>query len=162
MEVRKVKGTENPADVFTKHLASAQVVETLLKLFGCEYRGGRPDGAPKLRPGEGTELGASLSVLERCYANGVKADAEAVLAAGLEGGAASLVERGGYSYVGVPWENELVPEAWSYAQTQLPHTIPGMEAMFPAAIASAGAGDRDYEPDPCLLEEAGRRIIGVS
>jgi len=40
VELRKVKGTENPADLFTKHLTSAQCVEALLKLFGCEYRDG--------------------------------------------------------------------------------------------------------------------------
>ena len=49
VELRKVKGTENPADLFTKHLTSAPVVEQLLRVFGCEYRDGRPEGAPQLR-----------------------------------------------------------------------------------------------------------------
>ena len=39
----------NPADLFTKHLVSRDRVDSLVKLFGCEYRDGRPDGAPLLR-----------------------------------------------------------------------------------------------------------------
>ena len=49
-ELRKVLGTENPADLFTKHLPSREKVHQLLRLFGCEYRDGRPAAAPLLRP----------------------------------------------------------------------------------------------------------------
>lgn len=54
VELRKVKGSENPAVLFTKHIANTSCVKALLKLFGCEYRGGRPEGAPALRKGQGT------------------------------------------------------------------------------------------------------------
>ena len=70
VELRKVKGTENPADLFTKHLSSPTVVEGLLKVFGCEYRAGRPEGAPELRRGQGTQAGALLNLLERGYQRG--------------------------------------------------------------------------------------------
>ena len=36
IELRKVKGTENPADLFTKHLTSEPCVRALMRLFGCE------------------------------------------------------------------------------------------------------------------------------
>ena len=80
VELRKNKGTENPADVFTKHLSSSATVEALLKLFSLELRGGRPEGAPALRPGDGTELGSALNaVVQRCYTQGLRDDAEKVL-----------------------------------------------------------------------------------
>ena len=48
----KVKGEENPADLFTKHLPSKDKVHQLVRLFGCEYRDGRASAAPLLRPME--------------------------------------------------------------------------------------------------------------
>ena len=48
--VKKVRGEVNPADLFTKHLVSREKVHQLLGLFGCEYRSGRAESAPKLRP----------------------------------------------------------------------------------------------------------------
>ena len=50
IEVRKVWGEVNPADLFTKHLPSREKVHQLLGLFGCEYREGRASAAPLLRP----------------------------------------------------------------------------------------------------------------
>ena len=49
ISITKVKGIENPADLFTNHLTSEPCVRALMRLFGCEYREGRPDGAPELR-----------------------------------------------------------------------------------------------------------------
>jgi hypothetical protein len=48
--VKKVRGEVNPADIFTKHLPSREQVHQLLDLFGCEYRQGRAESAPLLRP----------------------------------------------------------------------------------------------------------------
>ena len=50
VKVRKVKGEENPADLFIKYLPSKDKVHSLVKLFGCEYRSGRAASAPLLRP----------------------------------------------------------------------------------------------------------------
>ena len=49
IELRKVRGEVNPADLFTKHQLSKDRVESLVRLFGCEYRDGRPISAPQLR-----------------------------------------------------------------------------------------------------------------
>ena len=49
IELRKVRGEVNPADVFTKYLTSQERIEALMKLFGCEFRAGRPTGAPELK-----------------------------------------------------------------------------------------------------------------
>ena len=56
VEVRKVKGEENPADLFTKHLPSKEKVHNLVKMFGCECREGRSAAAPLLRPMEESNL----------------------------------------------------------------------------------------------------------
>ena len=90
VELRKVKGTENPADLFTKHLSSPKVVGGLLKVFGCEYREGRPEGAPELRRGQGTQAGTLLSLLEQGYRRGRRQD-ELWLAEGAEGHGEGLV-----------------------------------------------------------------------
>ena len=50
LELRKVRGEVNPADLFTKHLPSREKVHQLFQLFGCSYREGRPESAPLLRP----------------------------------------------------------------------------------------------------------------
>ena len=49
IELRKVRGEVNPADLFTKFLSSKDRIDSLVLLFGCEFRGGRPASAPLLR-----------------------------------------------------------------------------------------------------------------
>ena len=49
IEVRKVKGTENPADLFTEHLPTAEKLEQLVGLFGGRFEKGRAECAPKMR-----------------------------------------------------------------------------------------------------------------
>ena len=49
IELRKVNGLVNPADLFTKHLSSRDRINQLVELFGCEYREGRSSIAPELR-----------------------------------------------------------------------------------------------------------------
>ena len=171
LEIRKVKGTENPADVFTKHLSNSGTVEALLKLFGCELRGGRPEGAPALRPGDGTELGSALNaVVQRCYTKGLDGDAQKLLGGddkvNGDGEADSypqenlFTEQDGTLFPAVHWDGELVPEAWSYKQTKLPHQLGAiMQSIFPMAKVARGAGDQDYEPEPCDLEEHGQSLV---
>ena len=60
-ELRKVLGSENPADVFTKHLDGHRA-EALMRLFECEYVGGRAASAPNLRLSTGTRAEESLLV----------------------------------------------------------------------------------------------------
>ena len=60
LELYNVRGEDNPADLFTKHLSSPDRIDSLLKLFGCSHRGGRSDLAPKLRKETGTSKGEEL------------------------------------------------------------------------------------------------------
>jgi len=49
LEVRKIAGEVNPADLYTKHLETKAKIEQLVQLFGAEFRDGRPAAAPQLR-----------------------------------------------------------------------------------------------------------------
>jgi hypothetical protein len=51
VDLRKVLGTENPADLLTKHSLTRDKLDYLVKLFGCEYLDGRAESAPQLRQG---------------------------------------------------------------------------------------------------------------
>ena len=64
VELRKVRGEVNPADLFTKHLSSAERVESLLTLLGCRYADGRAGAAPKLRQEEGGGRNGSILACE--------------------------------------------------------------------------------------------------
>jgi hypothetical protein len=49
IDLRKVAGESNPADLYTKHLPSHDKVRQLVKLMGCHFRGGRAETAPQTR-----------------------------------------------------------------------------------------------------------------
>ena len=51
IEFSKILGTENPADLFTKHLSSRERVQMLVGLLGCRYTSGRAESAPMRRTG---------------------------------------------------------------------------------------------------------------
>ncbi len=55
LELRKVAGTANPADVFTKYPASREKLIFLTGMFDCHFAGGRAESAPKLRRTTGTK-----------------------------------------------------------------------------------------------------------
>ena len=63
VDLRKVDGEKNPADLLTKHSLSRARLLKLVELFGCEYLGGRAESAPKLRRGEDNKVGV---VFHRC------------------------------------------------------------------------------------------------
>ena len=60
LELYKVRGEDNPTDLFTKHLSSPDRIDSLLKFFGCVHRDGRFGLAPKLRKEMGTSKGEEL------------------------------------------------------------------------------------------------------
>ena len=51
VDLRKVAGEVNPADLFTKHSLSRQRLEQLVELHGCKYIGGRASTAPLAKTG---------------------------------------------------------------------------------------------------------------
>ena len=56
IELRKIRGEMNPADLFTKHLPGEDKIKSLVKLLSCEFRGGRA-ATPST---SGSTIGSSL------------------------------------------------------------------------------------------------------
>jgi len=51
VDLRKVPGESNPADLLTKHSLSRDRLEMLVELFGCKFIDGRAESAPLQRKG---------------------------------------------------------------------------------------------------------------
>ena len=49
IDLRKVAGEVNPADLFTKHSPTRERMRSLVSLFDCSFRGGRAESAPQTR-----------------------------------------------------------------------------------------------------------------
>ena len=66
IDLRKVAGEVNPADLFTKHSLTRERLIGLTKLFELEFRGGRAASAPHTRNTAGTKttLAEALAVSE--------------------------------------------------------------------------------------------------
>ena len=127
IELRKVRGEVNPADLFTKHLPSRDKVRHLLLLFNCHYADGRPESAPQLK-----RAGDGLSPVL-----GVERTSEE-----------PTVEIEGRRYPGVWIDGELVPEAYCHDERFLPHEQgDDLDALFPRARAAPSPGDEDIAQD---------------
>ena len=73
VDLRKVPGEENPADILTKHSIGRQRLESLIALYSCRYMEGRAATAPKVRSGASDrvtmadadkELGAEIGAVD--------------------------------------------------------------------------------------------------
>ena len=117
LELRKVRGDVNPADLFTKHLSSEERITNLLALLGCRFRSGRSEEAPQMR----REAGAKEELLACDMVRQIE-----------DGG----FERDGYLYPTVEWEGERLPEAFPHDPRVLPHQVKGgLERLFPRVVA---------------------------
>ena len=144
VELRKVRGDSNPADVFTKHLLSGDKIQSLLRLFGCHYADGRPAAAPALRQGAGTQKGELLTVLA-------------------QGEMQEEVQWHGLTFPKCVWDpgdgtdKVELPEAYEYPMLLLPHEVPHHDRLFPRAYAVSERGDVDPAEDSAWE----RRGVGV-
>ena len=62
IDLRKISGEVNPADIFTKHAISRDRMMKLVELFDCRFQGGRAASAPLVRQG----LGTKTTMAEAC------------------------------------------------------------------------------------------------
>ena len=138
IELRKVRGDVNPADLFTKHLTGSDRVESLLGLFGCRFSDGRAASAPALRTGDGHESKALLTV---------EAQQEHV----------DLMSHDGRQYPRSEFEGVAVPDAYEHDVHMLPHEHHNLEERFPRAVAAEPQGDQDMDCED-LLEQEGVAI----
>ena len=138
VELRKVRGEANPADLFTKHLQSADRIEDLLEFMGLQYTGGRAEGAPQPR----RELDTRNQGILAC---------EAVYAV------ESPVEHEGRLYSGAWHAGRYVADAYLQPEGVLPHCLAGnLDAMFPRAVAGEECKEAEEEADP--LEDRGKEL----
>jgi len=68
INLKKVRGDSNPADLFTKHSLTRDKLMQLTKLFDCHFRDGRAASAPMLRRGKtsGVKIAEADSQGEIC------------------------------------------------------------------------------------------------
>ena len=147
VELRKVRGEVNPADLFTKHLQSADRVADLLDLMGCQYAGGRADGAPQLRRELDTRNQGILSAETEVY------DVE------------QPIEHEGHVYPSVWYEGRYVAEAYLHPTGTLPHFMKGnLDVMFPRAVPGEQLEEAKEAEDAMERrgEELGRKDRGLT
>ena len=143
LELRKVRGEVNPADLFTKHLPSGEKIADLLMLLGCRFRGGRPGEAPRMRKeGGGLQADSVLTVDKVLTTSGPTA------------------ERDGYHYPTTIYEGEVVLEAFLHDDRLLPHQVPDLERFFPRATAPPELEEESEEED--WLELKGLAAAGAT
>ena len=70
LDLKKVPGEQNPADLLTKHSNSRQRLEDLVTLFGCRYMGGRAENAPQVRKGESDRATMAQADINRIDGSG--------------------------------------------------------------------------------------------
>jgi hypothetical protein len=124
IELYKVRGEVNPADLFTKHLSSNERIQSLLAQFGCSYEVGRAAGAPLLRTGAGTSKGESLCSLSNP-------------------GGAGMLDWDGRQFPVSTLDGDVLPDAFMHHAGLLPHLHENFEDVFPKAKACEDAGDVD-------------------
>ena len=66
VDLKKVLGEENPADLLTKHSISRHRLESLVTLSGCKYIGGRAESAPTVREGTSGIVTMADAPTQRC------------------------------------------------------------------------------------------------
>jgi hypothetical protein len=71
IDLRKIAGERNPADIFTKHSLTREKLGSLISLFSCHYSSGRAETAPLLRTHE-TEKATMASYGNKLEVNVVK------------------------------------------------------------------------------------------
>ena len=138
IELRKVRGDSNPADLFTKHIVGNEKIKKLLNLFGCEYTAGRAESAPQLRKQEESGILAT----------------ETVSIPPIQG---PTIEVDGQLYPAIEVEGEMMAEAREYNGDVLPHLVDGdINALFPRAEACDELEDEEEALDDLLLRGEAR------
>ena len=56
IDLRKISGESNPADLLTKHSLTRERMSKLVDLYNCKFRGGRAAAAPQVRQTPGTRM----------------------------------------------------------------------------------------------------------
>ena len=135
IDLRKIRGDSNPADLFTKHLLGEDKVKSLVTLLDCEFRGGRAATAPKLRDADADPTKELLTAEEDEY----------------------FINHEGQQFPAVEFEGEFVVEAYAHQHDTLPHMHKNLEALFPRAV-TAEEEEETEDVEPCSFEKRGEEL----
>ena len=132
IELRKVHGDVNPADLFTKHLSSRDRINQLVQLFNCEFRDGRAESAPLLRKQQTTAQGGTIATATQI--DGQRPDDKH------EADNTTPTQQQRHDDNGHGDKIEQIPHDVTY----LPHEFPDeeIERLFPAATVPAQGDER--------------------
>ena len=134
VELRKVLGEMNPADLFTKQLPGEDKVKSLVKLLSCEFRGGRAATAPRLRNEGAGPIQELLTAQSEHF-----------------------IQHEEKTFPAVEYEGELVVEAYAHTHDLLPHLHPELDSLFPRAVARE-AEEEGEDTSRCGYEQRGERL----
>lgn len=140
----KVRGKDNPADLFTKHLVGSERATKLLELFGCSFQDGRAQSALTLRAGKGTNKGELLS------SEGTQQERWADMR--------DSIQWNGKTYpcaIDKDGLNTTLPDAYPTYDATLPHMHPNIDNHFPTATVCPALPEDKQEEDE-VLEAVGR------
>jgi hypothetical protein len=149
IELYKVRGEVNPADLFTKHLSSNDRIQSLLAQFGCSYEDGRAVGAPLLRNDAGTSKGESLCAMDA----GHNASQRAQACNDFQ----DMIDWGGRQFPVSMLDGVALPDAFVHTNGLLPHLHDNLAEIFPRARACKSQGDAD-PPEDRALEDFGAAL----
>ena len=79
VDLRKIDGDKNPADLLTKHSITEARLEMLVEVFGCRYAEGRAASAPKERKGVSNKFTLADAAKELSAAEPLPAEEEIIL-----------------------------------------------------------------------------------
>ena len=142
MELRKVKGECNPADLFTKHLPSGVKIVDLLSLLNCVSSSGRPSAAPALKTVSSSSNNSPTAVLSVLPSD-------------------SSIEHIVYHGRVFPcseYEGQRLPEAYGHDESILPHQHEDLEERFPRAHVPVAADADEILSEPDSLEQRGAAL----
>ena len=148
--VRKVKGEDNVADLFTKHLASRDRINYLMGLLGCAFVSGRPEAAPLMRRerldkqtlGEAAGLGSRFPARK----------------------AGNVVEEFGVEDPELEDFIANIVEASDVPNGKLPHQVSNLDEAHPKLVCNEDAEGNNFEDydngqtDKDFLERIGSEI----
>ena len=147
-ELRKVAGEVNPADLFTKHLESQAKLDSLLEIFGCELRGGRPSAAPELRREAAADVchvrSAPVSATTTGGKGGLSSDMTSTYNTSVN------MYHNSIPRSSIRHEGESGTRGGRDLSTKLPHQFPldVLDAHFPkATVVPAPLGEPDVEEE---------------
>jgi len=140
VDLRKVLGENNPADLLTKHSISRQRLEGLVTLFGCKYSEGRAESAPHVRKGKSSRT--TMAQADRDMGETTSGDAE---------GLSPVLEVASHS--------ESAREETSPIMPHLMHSPSELEVLYPKLEAPEDDKLDDAEDDARdVVYQAGLRM----